>query len=107
VVPLLLILFSLQISQVVDLIQIVKAVPVRIKFELPRVKLLHRPAVRHGHAGEAEGNLPLPGIFPQGLQHRLQRPMARGEEVHTVSIKMGKHHQIALHKSGMLTPPQV
>ena len=73
VIPLLLVLFPLQVGQMVDFIQVVKPIPVRAEFELPRVNLLHRPAVRHRHAGEAKGNLPLLGVGPEGLQHRLQR----------------------------------
>ena len=90
----------------INLVQVVKAVPVRAKLKLSGVELLHRPAVGKRHAGHAKGDFPLPGVGLQRLQDGLHGPVPRGKQIHAMAEEMGEHHQVPLYEGGVLASPQ-
>ena len=97
----------LQVSQVVNGIDIVETVPV-----WPEQKTAGEPAfqlfcLRTGQAGESAGNAPLPGILNHGLHDGPAVAGADGIGVDAFSVKMGEKGNAAGKKRSLLPTPQV
>ena len=104
-VPLFLEFPALQFGQILNGIDIVKAVPVCVEPEFAGIKFLQLMAVILGQSGQITGDTPLPGILDDGIQRRLQIAGSDGEGVDTAPVELGKENQVIFCKGGFLTAP--
>ena len=105
-VALLLEFTALQIRQVVNGVDIVKGIPVRMKAEFAGVKLLQGLTILLGHGGQAAGDTADLGILDDRVQDALQIAVAPGERVDAAAVKLGKQQQEVIHKGRLLATPQ-
>ena len=106
-VPLFLKFFSFQRGQILNLIEIVKAVPVVMESEPVGIQALQQIAIIVGQTGEPAGDTTDMGVVDDGINDRLYLPGTQGEQINTALIELGEEYQILPQKSHLLAAPQI
>ena len=105
-VPLFLIFSTSQVGQIIDGIDIVKAVPVTAEDELSGKPFFQLLPVFGQNVGDTAGDATLLGIFQDLLQDGPLVPGADGVGVDAAAVKVGEKSHTAMDKCRLLLAPE-
>ena len=98
---------ALEIRKIINIVYIVKAIPVRMVVKLSGIELFQQSAFRFQHTGKAAGNAPGLGIVDHRIQGGLLVTFSYGEQIDTFAVKLGEKYIMSLHKGLFLPSPKV
>ena len=104
-IPLLLKFAALQVRQVIDVVNVVKAAAVALEAEFAGVVALQQVHIFLIQACQTAGDAALLGIGDDGVQHRQYLALAHGEGIDGSAVKLGENDPVAVHQGSPLATP--